>query len=1622
MRVPLRLQFARVLVTAMGVGAVTLALGGTALGLGGVLTTRDRAYPAPTLSGTVTDSNGTPIGTENVCVKASRYPYSGTVARVITNRQGQYEFAGLAPGDYYVHAYDCPSDKTRNDAVTYYTNSGSPAAVAVDAGQAVTGIDIQLAAATTITGVVYGGSVSTRVADVCVKAVPAVRGQGYPDHPATTGSDGSYTLTHVAPGVAYVLFFDPSCGSNSTYTSQYWDGAYSFATATSVTSTLANPATASPVLALGGTVSGTVSLPAGSSLSLHNDICVSAAVADDGLADSLWSGYAVSPATDGSYEITGLPSGHYYIYAWDCGDYSLATAYYGVDAQGYPKSVSVSEGVQTSAVDIAMSTGSSISGHVYGGNDNTTPLGGVCAYAEYVGGGLPNDSNYGYYGYSGTTTTATDGTYTISGLVSDATYTVEFDPCVGGTASEYRYQYYDGASDPGDAAEVLAPATGVDAHLVQVVQPSGTGTITGQVTDQAGPLVGTGVCVEAIPTATGQYASGITNSSGDYALANVVPGTYLLYAYSCGSGASYGEGYYGTGSSTETSVTVVNGGTLTANIALPGVTSITGTVYGGSGTNTPLNGVCVTAVPQTSPNGDQDSVESRTGPDGTYSLAGLDIGTSYDVSFDPRCVAYNTVYQEQWYTSSGGTDNASDATAVAATAAGVAGINGHLDTGGSISGSVDDANGAPITSGDICVAASSVNGYVYQSARTDSAGDYTIVGLPAGTYYVEFSDCSGSARDDLGEYYGNTPNAYNSQTVTLSEGGQQAGVNAQLAAGTSISGSVYGGAGDTTPLKNMCVQADGNNGGYGYAESSSTGTYTISHLPVDDYIVSFYDCSSTGYLEQFFDGSAGGTTNYGSATPVTPTASQPVTGVDAHMILGGSISGTITDASGNPVSDACVAVYDISGNNVNSGQTDYAGDYTVPGLANGSYTVEASDCYQGNYSNHDDLGESSSAVQVSEPNTTTGVDLTLQLATSISGRALTQTNSGRETLSDMCVTVENTDGSQVILANGNEASGYTDYNGGYTIDGLPAGSYIVLFSDCYGGGTQYQDAYYSSSYSGGATSIGSATTVSPTSADPSTGIDVVMGAAPVATITGGPEANAATNATTATISFVSSLAGSQFECSLDNASFVPCTSPYTTGTLGTGDHTFRVEATQNGVTQPSPTELYWTISSSATATSTSGTVPAGGTFSSDPGGSVSTSTPLIVSVTAPNIPALADGATVVEQTNPDVTTTSPNGYQLFGSQMQISVSAAGGGSDITAPLSSPIALTFQLAASQIPSGVTYQEVTVTRNGAAVPDCTATDGSATPDPCVSTRTETGSGSSAVLTLTVLTTECSTWNFAQIAAPTNQTAPPVPSGTAQVGQQLSAGPGTWSNASNGESYQWQRCSSTDTSTCTNIASANASTYTLTSADQGQYIRVVVTASNNSGSTQAESALTAQVAAATGGSGQGSSGGGSTTGGSTGSGPGSSSGGSSTGGTTGSGTGTSTGSSGGSSASAPPQITLVGVLGAGTTARVTIRCSGGGPAAACRGTLVMTTVERVKVGKHKTKPKTITLGRAVVELAGGGVKAIRISLNGTGRSLLTRLGRLAVSVKLTPATGTSGSASTLRLTLHRPTKKKK
>jgi 5-hydroxyisourate hydrolase-like protein (transthyretin family) len=235
-------------------------------------------------------------------------------------------------------------------------------------------------------------------------------------------------------------------------------------------------------------------------------------------------------------------------------------------------------------------------------------------------------------------------------------------------------------------------------------------------------------------------------------------------------------------------------------------------------------------------------------------------------------------------------------------------------------------------------------------------------------------------------------------------------------------------------------------------------------------------------------------------------------------------------------------------------------------------------------------------------------------------------------------------------------------------------------------------------------------------------------AAPDTSIVSGPSGT--TNATSATFEFGSNESGAAFECKLDGAAdWTRCQTTY--DGLADQQHTLEVRAIDKAENvDASPASRTWTVDSSSDTQSVSGDAPSDGTV--ETGTDPTPSDPVTTAVTTPT----AGPVTISEQ---PVTQSPPSGYGILGQEIVISAP--------TASVNDPLKLVFTIDATLIPAGVDASNMTMLRNGVAVPDCTAANSTiAAPNPCISKR-ETVAGD---VRLTVLTSAASKWNFVTIPA--------------------------------------------------------------------------------------------------------------------------------------------------------------------------------------------------------------------------------------------------------------------------------
>jgi hypothetical protein len=466
-----------------------------------------------------------------------------------------------------------------------------------------------------------------------------------------------------------------------------------------------------------------------------------------------------------------------------------------------------------------------------------------------------------------------------------------------------------------------------------VAQTNG-GTIAGDVTAAINGTAVSGVCVSAESTSSPGTAGGIgvTSSSGHYSITDLPSGTYSVFfsadgRVTCTGGLTqnYIDQCYDDQQTCSSSNPVsVTAGTKTASInaALEQGGRITGTVSAQGGST--LGGICVIA--QEAGGSDDAFGQAATTSNGTYSLLGLPTG-SYDVVFVPAGYTDGTPvcsggvsqnYVRQWYSTESSLASANPVAVTAGIKTGS--IDAVLQRGGKFEGTVtSDADGSDLSG--ICVSASDSDQGAGGSAVTSSNGHYSIIGLPTGSYNLQYTGCGQN---------------YISQAFSLSAtAGRKSRANVTMEPGGEISGTVTDANGGP-PLSRVCVDAEAvGEGGTGFAATEADGTYTVVALPSGNYTVRFYDCGSAQYAPQYFNGQP----TYATANLVSVTAGAETESINAAMQPGGSISGTVTAATGGgDLGGICVDAF-YSGYEVGV-VTASDGTYSINELPAGTYDVE----------------------------------------------------------------------------------------------------------------------------------------------------------------------------------------------------------------------------------------------------------------------------------------------------------------------------------------------------------------------------------------------------------------------------------------------------------------------------------------------------------------------------------------------------------------------------------------------------------------------------------------------------------------------------------------------------------
>lgn len=236
----------------------------------------------------------------------------------------------------------------------------------------------------------------------------------------------------------------------------------------------------------------------------------------------------------------------------------------------------------------------------------------------------------------------------------------------------------------------------------------------------------------------------------------------------------------------------------------------------------------------------------------------------------------------------------------------------------SISGKVTAPAGVNLT--DVGISVRTAEDYSYSDwGQVAEDGSYTFSGLPAGSYKIQFE---GSAAGAISQWYPGSATFASATPVTLAAGQSLTGVDAALVKGASINGRVTVPAGIDPSSVSVYVSsaAYGPDWYSGYGQVGQDGSYAVRGLPAGNYKIQFSGGNS-GVITQWHSGASSSET----ATPVTLTAGQDLNGIDAALVMGGSISGNVTIPAGVDTGSLQADVVSVDGG--------YSGSSTSPRTA-----------------------------------------------------------------------------------------------------------------------------------------------------------------------------------------------------------------------------------------------------------------------------------------------------------------------------------------------------------------------------------------------------------------------------------------------------------------------------------------------------------------------------------------------------------------------------------------------------------------------------------------------------------------------------------------------------------------
>ena len=273
-----------------------------------------------------------------------------------------------------------------------------------------------------------------------------------------------------------------------------------------------------------------------------------------------------------------------------------------------------------------------------------------------------------------------------------------------------------------------------------------------------------------------------------------------------------------------------------------------------------------------------------------------------------------------------------------------------LPVGATISGTISSAAGGVMAGGTVSVEPEPAlfgSGVETASAAVQPNGTYTLSGLPAGSFIVQYVG-NGTTINGYDVYSTAGPTNATSEGTPVSVAlGATTTINMTVPVAGSITGTVTA-AGSNTPLSDVeMLLFDSKGNGVTEVQTGADGQYTFSQISDGSYEVEaqpsgesvgiYSSTELNGLAFQFYSGSG----TLSDATPVVVSGTGAMPNINLSLTAAGAIAGTVVSAHGGaPVALEPVHLLDSSGHVLDSTITANDGTYSFPNVPAGTFYVE----------------------------------------------------------------------------------------------------------------------------------------------------------------------------------------------------------------------------------------------------------------------------------------------------------------------------------------------------------------------------------------------------------------------------------------------------------------------------------------------------------------------------------------------------------------------------------------------------------------------------------------------------------------------------------------------------------